>query len=145
MESIMNYKSIADNDYAFLSDAINKALEKQDAPLRIPSLASEVCEKYLKHIINEYCNPETDEEMFSKEKILHSHSLRNLLDYIENAGFEVCDEYRDGIIKIDGLYFNTRYPSEDFHRTTIKDIKDSLSAMNLAKAYVEKTESEIKG
>lgn len=145
MESIMNYKNIADNDYAFLSDAINKALEKQDTPLRIPSLASEVCEKYLKHIINEYCHPESDEEMYAKEKILHSHSLRNLLDYIENAGFEVCDETRDQIIIIDGLYFNTHYPSEDFHRTTIKDIKDSLSAMNLAKAYVEKTESEIKG
>ena len=145
MESMMNYKSIADNDYAFLSDAITKALDKQDAPLRIPSLASEVCEKYLKHIINEYCHPESDEEMYAKEKILHSHSLRNLLDYIENAGFEVSEKTRDQIIIIDGLYFNTRYPSEDFHRTTLKDIKDSMGAMNSAKAYVEKIESEIIG
>ena len=143
MENIVNYKNIANNDHAFLSDAIDKAIECGNAPLRIPSLASEVCEKFLKHIINEYCHPETNEEMYMKEKILHSHSLRNLLDYVENAGFEVSDDTRDKIIKIDGLYFNTRYPSEDFHLTTMKDIKDSKNAMDEAKRYVEEIEAKI--
>ena len=143
MENIMNYKNIANNDYEFLSEAIDKAVGSGEAPLRIPSLASEICEKYLKHIISEYCHPETNEEMYIKEKILHSHSLRNLLDYIENAGFEVSDDTRDKIIKIDGLYFNTRYPSEDFHITTFKDIKDSKDAMDEAKKYVAEIETKI--
>ena len=102
MESLKTYKEIADNDYAF----VRKHIEDDETVYMMPALAQNTCEKYLKHLVEEFCIPQTEIEVLQKNDLLRKHSLRSIISGMEGFGFVFDDGVKDAILKADGYYFN---------------------------------------
>ena len=127
----LTYFEFAENDYHFFRDAY-------DAGFRNSSMAAigqSICEKYLKDIIDKYVYPETPEENYDKSNVLHTHSLRRLMTYIEeNMGTEISAEARSLFERINGFYHTTRYPGDESFLATAEDIDLCMKAAEYARA-----------
>ena len=127
-----NYFDFAENDYKFFMDAYNNNYVYNG----MASLAQNACEKYLKHIIEAYCN-----ESIEQLSVLKSHQLNKLIDFIDSElpDFE-CNE--DTIIKANGYYFASRYPGDQSFFVSEKDMKRCAEALdetrNAVKWYISK-------
>lgn len=80
MGSGMTYLDFAENDYMFFKAAYDNGLRMNT----MASIGQNACEKYLKHIISEYANPENHQEREAKNDVLRAHSLQKLMKYIKN-------------------------------------------------------------
>lgn len=127
------YFDFAEDDRNFLIDAYNEGFKR-------PGMAAwgqSVCERYLKHIISEYANPENADEQRDKEYALRTHSLRILRNYIEdNMGLTIPNDTRDIISRADGYYFATRYPGEDSFAATEEDVDIVCEAIEQTRNFV---------
>ena len=74
-ERLNSYLAFADNDYLFFRQAYDTG-NKGSA---LAALGQSICERYLKHVISEFAQPENRNEMQDKENILRTHSLRRLM------------------------------------------------------------------
>lgn len=127
MEDKLNsYFSFAENDYLFFRHAYDSG-NKGSA---LAALGQSICERYLKHIISEFAQPENKNEMQDKESILRTHSLRRLMRYIQdNMELEIPDAAEISMDRIDGFYFTTRYPGSESFIPTEKDIDKTNKAV----------------
>ena len=66
MGSGMTYLDFAENDYMFFKAAYDNGLRMNT----MASIGQNACEKYLKHIISEYANPENHQEREAKIEVL---------------------------------------------------------------------------
>ena len=130
MVSQNNYFEFAENDYKFFK-------ETYEADMKRPALAAmgqSICERYLKHIINEYANPENEFEHMKKESTLRTHSLHKLIRYIkDDMGIRISDDKKNTMQAIDGFYFTTRYPGEESFIANETDIDDAWNAVVTAR------------
>lgn len=69
--SVNSYLDFAENDYMFFRQAYDSG-NKGSA---LAALGQNICERYLKHIVSEYANPEGIVEIDEKRHILKTHSL----------------------------------------------------------------------
>ena len=144
MVSQNNYFEFAENDYKFFK-------ETYEADMKRPALAAmgqSICERYLKHIINEYANPENEFEHMKKESTLRTHSLHKLIRYIkDDMGIRISDDKKNTMQAIDGFYFTTRYPGEDSFIANETDIDDAwnavVTARNLTIALIHEMDKNI--
>ena len=81
-EGMNSYLSFAENDYLFFRQAYDTG-NKGSA---LAALGQNICERYLKHIISEYAQPENRSEMQDKEMILHTQSSAANEVYSGNYG-----------------------------------------------------------
>jgi HEPN domain-containing protein len=123
-----SYYDFAENDYKFYENNYQQGNEGN----LMASIAQEICEKYLKHIIEDYVECDLNE----KSEVLHTHNLRRILNYISEKleDFE-CD--RNEILKCNGFYFETRYPGEESYFVTREDIDNAHSGVLACKQAVE--------
>lgn len=125
-------------DYA--EDDRNYLKDTYDDGYRRPAMASmgqNICERYLKHVISEYSDPETLDEEQTKERALRTHNLRILEDYIQgDMGVDVPDYLNDSLSKINGLYFTTRYPGDESFAASEQDIDNAYNAVEETRSYV---------
>lgn len=129
---LMTYFDFAENDYQFFRNAYDSGIK--GGPLA--SLGQNICEKYLKHIISEYAQPETRMEEVEKENILRTHSLRKLMGYCtKRMGLEITEDMEDALSLIDGFYFSTRYPGDESFFPSARDIEKANDAVDYARAY----------
>ncbi|MCC2255560.1 HEPN domain-containing protein [Ruminococcus sp. CLA-AA-H200] len=127
-----NYYDFAENDYQFFNQSYTMGIK---APAQA-ALGQSICERYLKHIISEYANPETDSEFYKKESVLRTHSLHKLTTYLQDdMGIEIPDRILDELGRIDGFYFTTRYPGDDSFIATERDIDTARSAVEYARTF----------
>ena len=104
------------------------------------SIAQNICERYLKHIIDLYYVPDNEEDINRKERVLKAHSLRRLINFINReTDMQVDDETIMALRKIDGLYYSTRYPGDDSIEVDANDIEDCYDAINITREYVVNT------
>lgn len=144
MVSQNNYFEFAENDYKFFK-------ETYEADMKRPALAAmgqSICERYLKHIINEYANPENEFEHMKKESTLRTHSLHKLIRYIkDDMGIRISDDKKNTMQAIDGFYFTTRYPGEESFIANETDIDDAwnavVTARNLTIALIHEMDKNI--
>lgn len=133
------YLDFAENDYNFFMHnyqdgviANNMAAEAQNA-----------CEKYLKHLIEEYDDGTNTSGHFSHDRILKSHSLGNLINYIEEAmDISIPDQAKTDMLQISGYYFNTRYPGDDSFFATETDMDKCAKALDSCRDFVLETVHE---
>ena len=138
MEKVGSYKDFADDDYDFYIEA----LEKGHVPNSIGATSQNICERYLKHILDKYFIPKSDEEINAKNECLRTHNLKKLLN--QTAEFtDIDDETAAKIKAADGYYFSTRYPGEDAMIMTQRDIDACIAAIKAAKSFVERYEAEM--
>ena len=108
---------------------------------RIGVLAQEICEKYLKHLIEKYLIAESETDNANKAALLRTHNLRKLIQSLINHGFGIDSATRDTILKADGFCFTTRYPSDDAYELTEDDIMSCYEAAACCKKLIEEFEN----
>lgn len=82
METLKTYFDYADNDYKFLADAYNSGIKGNHTC----AMAQEICEKYLKDIIDSYIKSSfavsEREFQYAKDSVMRTHNLNKLLALI---------------------------------------------------------------
>lgn len=116
-EELKTYYDFADNNYDFLMAAYKNGLVGN----AMGAMAQETCEKYLKHLIDEYVILGDSADNAKKTEILRTHNLTKLSKYISSHLPEVNLD-RPSLNLVNGLYFTTRYPGDE----SIMDEKDDL-------------------
>jgi hypothetical protein len=131
MEVNQTYFDFAENDYNFLKDAYKSGFKAN----QMCALSQEICEKYMKHIIDTYINvldfPSESQELLNKRKmdILKSHSLHKLAYFIDDfSKVNYSDDVKSEMFSIDGMYFSVRYPGEDSYFVRDADIEKAFNA-----------------
>ncbi len=128
--NVMSYLDFAENDYMFFHEAYASGLKYGT----LASIGQNICEKYLKHIVDVLAVPQTNEEDMEKENVLRTHSLRKLIRYIgNNMGICISQKTEDAIDRIDGYYYTTRYPGEDSFFANEKDVEKVNEAVELTR------------
>ena len=131
-ERLNSYLAFADNDYLFFRQAYDTG-NKGSA---LAALGQSICERYLKHVISEFAQPENRNEMQDKENILRTHSLRRLMRYIqEDMDLEIPEKSEMAMDRIDGFYFTTRYPGSESFIPSERDIDKANTAVEEARKF----------
>lgn len=133
MENGMNtYLDFAENDYMFFRHAYDSG----NKGTALAALGQNICERYLKHIVSEYANPETSQEIQEKSGILKTHSLNRLMKYIsEKMEIDIPINTELSMNVIDGYYFSTRYPGNESFIPSTRDIDKANSAVENARDF----------
>ncbi|MDO5145632.1 MAG: HEPN domain-containing protein [Eubacteriales bacterium] len=140
METLETYKDFADNSYQYFMFAYNNNQLFNE----MGAMAQNICERYLKHIISEFAEPETDKEAMEKERALRTHNLRSLIHYLcKTMGLSMPRSLIQALHSVNGFYFSTRYPGEDSITLDSEDMDDCADALKQCKAYVEELIEEL--
>lgn len=131
-EKLNSYLAFAENDFLFFRQAYDTG-NKGSA---LAALGQSICERYLKHVISEFAQPENHSEMQDKETILRTHSLRRLMRYIqEEMELEIPEKTELAMDRIDGFYFTTRYPGSESFIPSERDIDKANIAVEEARKF----------
>ena len=131
-EKLNSYLAFAENDFLFFRQAYDTG-NKGSA---LAALGQSICERYLKHVISEFAQPENHSEMQDKETILRTHSLRRLMRYIqEEMELEIPEKTEMAMDRIDGFYFTTRYPGSESFIPSERDIDKANIAVEEARKF----------
>ena len=128
-----SYYDFAENDYQYLIQSYESGMVAN----AMGALAQEICEKYLKHIINEYIVPESLDENQEKAEALRTHNLNKLHKYISRRLPEARIDKRP-LNAVNGLYFTTRYPGEESIMVDQDDIHEYVCAVKECKADIDR-------
>lgn len=126
MEKTINYYTFADNDFNFLKANI----EEKRVSNAMTSIAQNICERYLKHLVEIYC---TDIDCTS---VLKTHSLKRILRFLEEnlMDFQIS---KKKVILADGYYFSARYPGDESFFANSEDVEICWEAVQETKRAVD--------
>lgn len=134
------YLDFAEDDYKYLIETYEDGYIAN----RMPADAQNICEKYLKHIIDTYYIPINEEESINLEHIMKSHNLTKLINFLENdMDIEIPEYAKDDIEKVNGFYYTVRYPGDDSLEATPKNIEDSIKAIKACRTFAKETIIEL--
>ena len=127
------YFDFAENDYLFLQDIDTT---KSTSYNNFCSLSQSVCERFLKHIVEEFIRPTSAVEEKEKEDVLKTHSLRKLCGYLKRLlpGFVVNTSL---VYKAEGFYFSVRYPSNNSFFAELDDVMACKEAVEECRSSVK--------
>ena len=131
-EEIKTYYDFADNNYDFLMAAYKNGLVGN----AMGAMAQETCEKYLKHLIDEYVILGDSADNAKKTEILRTHNLTKLSKYISSHLPEVNLD-RPSLNLVNGLYFTTRYPGDESIMVEKDDLDEYIDAVKKCKNAVD--------
>lgn len=131
--ALENYFDFAENDYNYFVNSANHGLVAN----MMAAMAQNICEKYMKHLINEFYEPQTLADEKDLEKILHTHNLNGLIKFLRN-NLEVSfsKEAKTQMNVINGFYYNTRYPGDESFEVDKEDIEDCMKAITLCRKEI---------
>lgn len=131
-EELKTYYDFADNNYDFLMAAYKNGLVGN----AMGDMAQETCEKYLKHLIDEYVILGDSADNAKKTEILRTHNLTKLSKYISSHLPEVNLD-RPSLNLVNGLYFTTRYPGDESIMVEKDDLDEYIDAVKKCKNAVD--------
>ena len=131
-EELKTYYDFADNNYDFLMAAYKNGLVGN----ALGAMAQETCEKYLKHLIDEYVILGDSADNAKKTEILRTHNLTKLSKYISSHLPEVNLD-RPSLNLVNGLYFTTRYPGDESIMVEKDDLDEYIDAVKKCKNAVD--------
>ena len=131
-EELKTYYDFADDNYDFLMAAYKNGLVGN----AMGAMAQETCEKYLKHLIDEYVILGDSADNAKKTEILRTHNLTKLSKYISSHLPEVNLD-RPSLNLVNGLYFTTRYPGDESIMVEKDDLDEYIDAVKKCKNAVD--------
>lgn len=131
-EELKTYYDFADNNYDFLMAAYKNGLVGN----AMGAMAQETCEKYLKHLIDEYVILGDSADNAKKTEILRTHNLTKHSKYISSHLPEVNLD-RPSLNLVNGLYFTTRYPGDESIMVEKDDLDEYIDAVKKCKNAVD--------
>ena len=139
------YFDFAENDFQYFTQSLQAGIVAN----MMGAIAQGICEKYMKHLISEYDNPDNAEEKIQHTKILSTHSLDRLIKYVDkNLGLQFSKETKNEMKIIDGYHFSTQCPGETSIELDKSDIEQCGWAISHCREAViqmikEKEEPEV--
>ena len=105
----------------------------------------QTAEKFLKHLITTYCTEAPVEQV---KECLKTHNMRKLLRFIQDNLSDFSIDTKK-VIGLQGYYYETRYPGDNFFTATEEDVEICYEAIKEVKravdAFIEqRSRSEIK-
>lgn len=130
---LKSYYDFAENDYNFLKAAYSGNIMANS----MGAMAQNVCERYIKHLINEYVEI-TSENRNKVTNVLSTHNLNKLVRFWnDNSPYKISDDTINEMRDINGFYYSTKYPGDDAETLTEADIVDCMEAIDICKANVD--------
>ena len=130
---LKTYYDFALDDYRFLSELKKSGITANS----IGAIAQNTCERFLKHLINEYV-PVTEENRQQITDILTTHNLNRLVFFWNRfSEYGIPGKVSDLLKKINGFYFSTKYPGDDCQTLTMENIASCHEAVEACKQVVD--------
>ena len=130
---LKTYYDFALDDYQFLIELKKNGITANS----IGAIAQNTCERFLKHLINEYI-PVHEGNRQSITDILITHNLNRLVSfwnqYSEN---KIPNVVSSKLKRINGFYFSTKYPGDDCQTLTAENISSCYEAVEACKQVVD--------
>lgn len=138
---VKNYYSYAENEYKyFIKDYNNGRVADYMA-----AMGQSICERYLKHIIEQNFIPSSEMQVNEKQNILHTHSLNKIIKFVEkNTNTKFSPDEKSIINAINGYYFSTRYPGDDSIDVDKSDLDFCVKAMQICRNKAKEPEKQIR-
>ena len=130
---LKTYYDFALDDYRFLSELKKTGISANS----IGAIAQNTCERFLKHLINEYV-PVTEENRQQVTDILTTHNLNRLVYFWNRFSQKgISDNVSNLLKRINGFYFSTKYPGDDSQTLTEENIASCYEAVEACKQSVD--------
>lgn len=122
----LTYLDFAENDYSYF----NANYEEGRVANNMAAEAQNACEKYLKHIIEQY---DVNNEL-NHTGVLRTHNLQTLINYLKDEmNIQISNEEESCITCINGYYFDTRYPGDSSVFATRSMIEKCHKALEMCR------------
>ena len=130
---LRTYYDFALNDYEFLCELKKNGITANS----IGAIAQNTCERFLKHLINEFV-PVTEDNRHFITDLLTTHNLNRLVYFWNQfSKNKIPDSVANQLKKINGFYFSTKYPGDDSQTLTEENIATCYEAVELCKQAVD--------
>ncbi|HCT91832.1 MAG TPA: hypothetical protein DF613_10720 [Lachnospiraceae bacterium] len=126
MEEI-SYYSFAYDDYQFLKANVEMCRTNN----AMTSIAQNICEKFLKHLIVVFCTS------VDCTAVLKTHSLKRILRFLEQYLPDFSLD-RKKVMLADGYYFSARYPGDESFFVNAEDVQICWEAAEETKRAVDR-------
>ena len=121
-----SYFAFAERDYRFFLRVRETGTEGGT----LAALGQNICERYLKHIVELYAKPEDELGTLEKESVLRTHSLHRLIRYLkEKMGLKIQEHTEECLKKIAVFFTATMEPGDNSFLLSEEDIEDAWEAV----------------
>ena len=138
--AMMSYLDFAENDYKYFMTSY----EHGSVANAMAADSKEICEKYMKHVIDKYFKPETEEEQTEYDIHMRTHNLNKLMRFLDQRmGLNFDRGVKAEMQIINGYYFTARYPGDESIEVTKEDLDVCADAVEHCRESILKMIQEI--
>lgn len=138
--AMTSYLDFAENDYKYFMTSYEHGIVAN----AMAADAQEICEKYMKHVIDKYFEPETEEEQTEYDIHMRTHNLNKLMRFLDQRmGLKFDREVKAEMQIINGYYFTARYPGDESIEVTKEDLDMCAEAVEHCRESILKMIHEI--
>lgn len=131
--AMKTYFDFAENDFRYFMDSHARGVVAN----AMAADAQEICEKYMKHLLNEYFDPETPEQDADYSTVMRTHNLIKISRFMEEAlDFQLSSGTKSELRQINGYYFTARYPGDESIEVEKEDLELCASAVTHCRAEI---------
>lgn len=135
------YLDFAENDYNYFMDSYKRGIVAN----AMAADAQEICEKYMKHMLDQYYDPDSPEAEAEYTATMKTHNLVKLVRFFEtNTGFRFESETKRALREINGYYFTARYPGDESVEIQQEDLDICANAVNRCRKEILREIKQIK-
>ena len=138
--AMISYLDFAENDYKYFMTSYEHGIVAN----AMAADAQEICEKYMKHVIDKYFKPETEEEQTEYDIHMLTHNLNKLMRFLDQRmGLNFDRGVKAEMQIINGYYFTARYPGDESIEVTKEDLDVCADAVEHCRESILKMIQEI--
>lgn len=138
--AMTSYLDFAENDYKYFMTSYEHGIVANAMAVD----AQEICEKYMKRVIDKYFKPETEEEQTEYDIHMRTHNLNKLMRFLDQRmGLNFDREVKVETQIINGYYFAERYPGDESIEVTKEDLDVCADAVEHCRESILKMIQEI--
>lgn len=138
--AMTSYLDFAENDYKYFMTSYEHGIVAN----AMAADAQEICEKYMKHVIDKYFKPETEEEQTEYDIHMRTHNLNKLMRFLDQRmGLNFDREVKVETQIINGYYFTERYPGDESIEVMKEDMDMCADAVEHCRESILKMIQEI--
>ena len=138
--AMTSYLDFAENDYKYFMTSYEHGIVANAMAVD----AQEICEKYMKRVIDKYFKPETEEEQTEYDIHMRTHNLNKLMRFLDQRmGLNFDREVKAEMQIINGYYFTERYPGDESIEVMKEDMDMCADAVEHCRESILKMIQEI--
>ena len=131
--AMTTYFDFAENDYNYFMTSYEHGVVAN----AMAAAAQEICEKYLKHMLDQYFVPSSQIQQAEYDSVMKTHNLGKLIRYVEqNLNIRFDENMKNELRIINGYYFTARNPGDESVEVQKEDIELCASAVQQCRTEI---------